>query len=169
MAEKTLIAALVTVNCLAHTNYRRAGMAFSHGENTLQPNSITPTQLAQLQADPRLKVTLADDDGQEGPIKIDLSKAALSQPTGGDGPQKEHLDNGLALTSVESTSKPETLVDAIKQLDRSNAEHFTSSGKPQVDALAELMQTKVTAAERDEAWDSLQEDGPDANDTDKGE
>ncbi|HHF3031882.1 TPA: HI1506-related protein [Vibrio diabolicus] len=137
MAEKTLIASLVSVICHANTGYRRAGMAFSKGENTLKPGSITPTQLVQLKADPRLKVTLAEDA---------LSGASLNEPTGGD-----QSDGDLGNSTL-----PANLVEAIQRLDPSNTEHFTTSGKPATEALSELMQTKVSAAERDEAWETFQ-------------
>ena len=137
MAEKTLIASLVSVICHAHTGYRRAGMAFSKGENTLKPDSITQTQLAQLKADPRLKVTLAEDA---------LSSTTSNEPTGGNQSDGDLGDSTL----------PANLVEAIQRLDPSNTEHFTTSGKPTTEALSELMQTKVSAAERDEAWETFQ-------------
>lgn len=154
MAEKTLIASLVSVICHAHTGYRRAGMAFSKGENTLKPDSITQTQLAQLKADPRLKVTLAEDA---------LSSSPINEPTGGNQSDGDLGDSAL----------PANLVEAIQRLDPSNTEHFTTSGKPTTEALSELMQTKVSAAERDEAWEFIQEsDVPladESDDEEKGE
>lgn len=161
MAEKTLIAALVHVHCLAHSGYRRAGMAFNHGENTLQPSDITTAQLAQLKADPRLKVTVADES-KETPTSDTISDANLPNLASSDGSQGESVDAGDPSTSLEEgeepPAKPETLVDAIKLLDPSNAEHFTGSGKPQVEALSELLGKKVTATERDEAWQFVQDD-----------
>lgn len=154
MAEKTLIASLVSVICHAHTGYRRAGMAFSKGENTLKPDSITQTQLAQLKADPRLKVTVAEDA---------LSSSPINEPTGGNQSDGDLGDSTL----------PANLVEAIQRLDPSNTEHFTTSGKPTTEALSELMQTKVSAAERDEAWEFIQEsDVPladESDDEEKGE
>ncbi|MCR9935270.1 HI1506-related protein [Vibrio antiquarius] len=153
MAEKTLIASLVSVICHAHKGYRRAGMAFSKGENTLKPDSITQTQLAQLKADPRLKVTVVEDA---------LSSSPINEPTGGDQSDGDLGDSTL----------PANLVEAIQRLDPSNTEHFTTSGKPTTEALSELMQTKVSAAERDEAWAFIQEsDVPlaDESDEEKGE
>ncbi|HIF5850971.1 TPA: HI1506-related protein [Vibrio parahaemolyticus] len=154
MAEKTLIASLVSVICHAHTGYRRAGMAFSKGENTLKPDSITQTQLAQLKADPRLKVTLAEDA---------LSSTTSNEPTGGNQSDGNLGDSAL----------PANLVEAIQRLDPSKTEHFTTSGKPTTEALSELMQTKVSAAERDEAWAFIQEsDVPladESDDEEKGE
>ncbi|EHR6781247.1 HI1506-related protein [Vibrio parahaemolyticus] len=154
MAEKTLIASLVSVICHAHTGYRRAGMAFSKGENTLKPGSITETQLVQLKADPRLKVTVAEDA---------LSGSTINEPTGGNQSDGDLGDSAL----------PANLVEAIQRLDPSNTEHFTTSGKPTTEALSELMQTKVSAAERDEAWAFIQEsDVPladESDDEEKGE
>ncbi|MCR9487228.1 HI1506-related protein [Vibrio alginolyticus] len=136
MAEKTLIASLVSVICHAHTGYRRAGMAFSKGENTLKPGSITNTQLAQLKADQRLKVSVIESEELE-----ESNKAGSGNSDSGP------VDGGLL---------PGSLVEAIQRLDPSNTEHFTTSGKPTTEALSELMQTKVSAAERDEAWETFQ-------------
>lgn len=151
MAEKTLIASSIMVICHAHTGYRRAGMAFSKGENTLKPDSITQTQLAQLKADPRLKVTVAEDA---------LSSSTINEPTGGN-----QSDGDLGNSTL-----PANLVEAIQRLDPSNTEHFTTSGKPTTEALSELMQTKVSAAQRDEAWAFIQEsDVPLADESDEEE
>lgn len=137
MAEKTLIASSIMVICHAHTGYRRAGVAFSKGENALKPDSITQTQLVQLKADPRLKVTVAESA---------LSSTTLDESTGGNPSDGDLVDSAL----------PANLVEAIQRLDPSNTEHFTAGGKPSTEALSELMQTKVSAAERDEAWETFQ-------------
>lgn len=180
MAEQTfiarsLVAKAVAVYCLAHTNYRRAGMAFSHGENMLEPGTITNNQLRQLEADPRLKVTVAESETLQG----DISNVESGHQSG----PLDALTSPSDLTELFAQAgdellqtKPKTLADAIQLLDPSNTEHFTTSGKPQVDALSELMGVKVSATERDEAWALVQaeqvtpdEETPVDTDTEKGE
>lgn len=131
MAEKKLLAHAIVVVCAAHTGYRRAGMALANGENILQPESITETQLAQLKADPKLAVSIQEQ--QAVPSSASKQSGAL-----------------------DADSLPNCLVEAIALLSPDNSEHFTSSGKPTTEALSELMQTKVSAAERDEAWEQYQ-------------
>jgi hypothetical protein len=130
MAEKTLISYALALTNLAHTGYRRAGLALVKGENTIPADTITETQLAQLKADPRLKITVQEEGGSAGT----------------DGDQSLLLDQG---------SVPDTLATAIALLDPANVDHFTSTGKPQIDALETLLGHKVTAAERDEAWETF--------------
>ncbi|PTP90089.1 MULTISPECIES: HI1506-related protein [Vibrio] len=175
MPEKTLIAQAVEVICLAHTNYRRAGIAFQHGENRIESERITSTQLEQLKADPRLKVTVEKGEAlqsdisniesghQPGPLDAITPPSYIAGASAKEG-------NELLTTTVNN------LIDAIQLLDPSNTEHFTTSGKPQVDALSELMGVKVSATERDQAWGLVQaepmtqdEKKPMDLDTEKGE
>lgn len=44
------------------------------------------------------------------------------------------------------------VIAAIQQLDPNNPEHYTKSGKPQTDALSELLGREVTARLRDKAF-----------------
>ncbi|MCR9664501.1 HI1506-related protein [Vibrio parahaemolyticus] len=172
MAEKTLIASLVSVICHAHTGYRRAGMAFSKGENTLKPDSITQTQLAQLKADPRLKVTVAEDalssttsneptggnqsDGNLGNSTLPANLVTLAEKALSSSTLNETTGGNQSDGDLGDSTLPANLVEAIQRLDPSNTDHFTTSGKPATEALSELMQTKVSAAERDEAWETFQ-------------
>jgi len=48
-------------------------------------------------------------------------------------------------------------MQAIDSLDPENKDDFTESGKPEVNALKQLVEGDVTAAERDEAWGHYQE------------
>ncbi len=44
----------ITITNTAHTGYRRAGIQFTAGANTLDTTDISKQQLAQIHADPRL-------------------------------------------------------------------------------------------------------------------
>lgn len=115
------------VKCLAHTGYRRAGLVFTKGNNEVALDKVTPAQLAQVKADARLLII--------------ESEAAPSGDTSG---------------PVAGGDNVLSLVEAIKQLDPENSDHFTSGGKPQVDALSKLVGAPVSAASRDEAWAEVQ-------------
>lgn len=58
--EKVLIA--VSVKSTSPDGYRRAGFGLNHGENQLE---VTEAQLAQLQADCRLAVTLSEEEAPD--------------------------------------------------------------------------------------------------------
>ncbi|HHP0485796.1 TPA: HI1506-related protein [Vibrio harveyi] len=119
---------LILVINSAHDGYRRAGMAFQNGENTIAADEITETQLAQIQADPHLKYQLSENNAQSG-------------ETSGALDANEH---GMSL------------IDAIKTLDVDNESHFTKGGKPELKALSTILGRNVSGSERDDAWSALQ-------------
>ncbi|MBN8107756.1 HI1506-related protein [Vibrio vulnificus] len=119
----------ILVISAAHDGYRRAGLAFKNGKNLLPASQFTETQLAQIQADPHLRYELHQED----------------------------VDGGDASGAVDGVSGNVGLMDAIKQLDPSNDAHFTKSGKPELKALSVILGRNVTGAERDEAWNAMQE------------
>lgn len=130
MAEKTLISYELAVTNLAHNGYRRAGVSLVKGTQTIPADTLTETQLAQLKADPRIKVAVPSEGNSSG-------------------------ENGDQSKLVGSGSVPATLIEAIELLDPANVDHFTGGGKPQIDALEKLLGRSVTAVERDEAWETF--------------
>ncbi|NKF51367.1 hypothetical protein G3R49_12445 [Shewanella sp. WXL01] len=130
------IISLIIIHCLAHTGYRRAGLVLCNGENEYPAADITDAQLQTLKADPRLKVSTKE---QQLPAReIDAGKALQNQ------------------TPLDDVVLGLTFAQAVAKLDPHNKDHFTSSGKPQCDALGELMQKPVSAAERDAMWQDYQ-------------
>jgi hypothetical protein len=55
----------------------------------------------------------------------------------------------------------EDIVDAIAALDP--AKDFGKNGKPNVEALEDLLDANITAAQRDEAWDVFQKEQAEEN------
>ncbi|MCE7638384.1 HI1506-related protein [Vibrio fluvialis] len=128
---------IIIVKNAAHAGYRRAGLALQEGENRFDKAKVTDAQLAQLKADPRLAVTVeTGETAQAG----DSSGALVgsNQPT------------SLANAAMQP------LVDAIKQLNPENEEHFTKAGKPELKPLSAILGREVKAAERDEVWNAIQ-------------
>ncbi len=62
--DKSMLMQVIVVMCLAHTGYRRAGLAFNRGENRYAADELSESQLAQIKADPRLKVSTVEQDPQ---------------------------------------------------------------------------------------------------------
>lgn len=143
MAEETVNTQALVIKSLAHDGYRRAGMAFKPGENTVPAGSVTAAQLAMLEADPRLAIL-----GEPG----EVAQTSAADGTPGAVVQG-HLPDGV--TEQEVALQLEIMA-AIARLDPENQAHFTSSNKPQVEALTQLLGKPVTAAERDDAWSSYQ-------------
>ena len=81
----------------------------------------------------------------EKPIVLDINHA---------GGQVEHeLDDSAELTWGD-------VMEVIASLDSNDAENFTSSGKPQVDAINRALDGRgiaenISASERDKAWNEL--------------
>lgn len=130
---------LIIVINAAHDRYRRAGIGFSKGENVFQPDTLSGAQIAAIEADPRLRIS-ERAAGAPDPTK----------ETGGPSDPQGTVD-------TDGVDSPVTLAAAIGLLDPENEDHFTKSGKPQLDALAGLMGKPVSAAERDAAWQALTE------------
>ncbi|WP_087022416.1 HI1506-related protein [Thaumasiovibrio subtropicus] len=144
----------------APNGYRRAGMVFKFGKNTLEVGALNATQLAQLKADPRLAVLAAPlvnavpaqatQTDNHRPSSGALDAQASQGDIAAQASQSEVAEGNLK--GLEG-SKIET---AITQLDPNNPNHFTNSGKPQTDILSQLVGRRVSAAERDQAWESYQ-------------
>lgn len=65
MDKASLINQPVVIKCLAHDGYRRAGLAFKTGINTLQAGTVTRSQLAMLEADPCLALCQQENQAAE--------------------------------------------------------------------------------------------------------
>ncbi len=136
---------LAVITCLAQNGYRRAGIGFCKGENKFSADSISETQLAQLEADPRLNVSFKDMDPQAE--KVPLVEGALG-------------DGGLGVTGAEGDTdksgiKSLSFAEAILELEPDNKDHFTGDGKPQCDVLSKMMGEPVSASERDALWSAF--------------
>ncbi|HGP6087893.1 TPA: hypothetical protein ACLNTW_003669, partial [Vibrio cholerae O1] len=63
--------------------------------------------------------------------------------------------------STQSIPTLEDIVDAISALDP--AKDFGKNGKPNVEALEDLLDANITAAQRDEAWEIFQKEQAEEN------
>ena len=72
------------------------------------------------------------------------------------------LKKGTLLVSEEQKSGPiteEAIVAAISKMESMDATQWTTAdGKPQIPALEALLKGKITAKERDAAWDRYQKE-----------
>lgn len=60
--------------------------------------------------------------------------------------------NADDLTSDQEQYDPDELRNAISKLDPDNNDHWTTTGKPQTDALSDIIGRRIKSKERDEAW-----------------
>lgn len=134
---------------LAHDGYRRAGLAFTKGENVLL--NLDKAQLAQIEVDPRLKLlskdggsALADDSQTPSGAVDDMASAAALAPN----------TAPAALTPVKSTNEQDMaqVFEVIASLEPDNKAHFTTNGKPQASELEKRLNRSVSASERDAIW-----------------
>ncbi|MEE2025032.1 HI1506-related protein [Alkalimonas mucilaginosa] len=134
------MAKLLFIVCAAHTGYRRGGIRFVQGENTVETENLTAEQLQQIHQDPLLVVGEYADSIS---LQDEANKGSGTQGPVGDGTLS------AAVTGL-------TLEQAFAQLQPDNPDHFTQSNQPQLSALEQLTGRRVTAAERNEAWAAYQ-------------
>lgn len=143
------MAKLLFVVCAAHSGYRRGGIRFTKGENTVDTEKLSAEQLEQINNDPLLVV---------GEYADGISLASLDEPTAKNLlPQTDQNSNSqgpLGDGALSGGVNTLTLEQAFSQLVPDNKEHFTGAGLPQLDALEHLVGHKVTSAERTEAWEA---------------
>lgn len=105
--------------------YRRAGMAHSKTPVTHPDGTFSETQVAQLEADPRITLTL---------------DAAT-----------DSTDSNATNSGAMDPQRLAELVAHITQLDKDNESLWMDSGAPK----ASSMPNGTSAAERDAAWDAF--------------
>lgn len=131
MANPSKNIQVLLVICLAHTGYRRAGMALNKGENFIPLAELSDEQVAAFEADQRLKVSVRDMAPASGSVDIPDGDQTLGtditgtltgvkEPNGeekalGELTAKElkELAKDLAITGVNSMNKSD-LVSAIQ-------------------------------------------------------
>ncbi|MCL1048461.1 HI1506-related protein [Shewanella abyssi] len=126
MAKSVSTTQVLLVVCMAHSGYRRAGVALTKGDNPLPLADLSDQQIAAFKADKRLRVSQADVAPTTGSVELSDGVKALS------------------------------FAEAIAKLDSNNRDHFTAGGKPQCAALEALMAKAITASERDTLWSEYQ-------------
>ncbi|SIR22614.1 Rho termination factor, N-terminal domain [Shewanella morhuae] len=131
MANPSKNIQVLLVICLAHTGYRRAGMALTKGENLIPLAELSDEQVAAFEADQRLKVSVRDMAPASGSVDIPDGDQTLGtditgkltgvkEPSGeekvlGELSVKElkELAKDLAITGVNSMNKND-LISAIQ-------------------------------------------------------
>jgi hypothetical protein len=81
--DKSMLMQVIVVMCLAHTGYRRAGLAFNRGENRYAADELSESQLAQIKADPRLKVSTVEEDAQTAQATLSPGTVAATPTADG--------------------------------------------------------------------------------------
>ncbi|MGI2205112.1 HI1506-related protein [Shewanella oncorhynchi] len=131
MANPSKNIQVLLVVCLAHTGYRRAGMALTKGENLIPLAELSDEQVAAFEADQRLKVSVRDMAPASGSVDIPDGDQTLGTDITGtltgvkepNGEEKaldeltakelKELAKDLAITGVNSMNKTD-LVSAIQ-------------------------------------------------------
>lgn len=72
---------LVVIN-RAHEGYRRAGLAFTKGQNVFSENELTAAQLQAINADPRLAVSVEANATQDDTSAGTAQTANVAQTQG---------------------------------------------------------------------------------------
>ncbi|GAA61821.1 hypothetical protein P20652_3710 [Pseudoalteromonas sp. BSi20652] len=151
MAKNLKLTALasIIVHCTQPTGYRRGGIAHTSGKNTIDAIELTQEQLEAIENDPRLSVQA---------VPLDASTAQNPQLDADN--LGANLDAPKLYTQVDYTQAPIELQPVIALMIDAQMEL-----KPVVEQVAyeapgetegEVVKVKVPAAQRDEAWQWLQ-------------
>lgn len=152
MAKNLKLTALasIIVHCTQPTGYRRGGIAHTSGKQTISADALTQQQLEAIENDPRLSVQA---------VPLDASTAQNSQLDADN--MGTNLDAPKLYAQVDYTQAPIELQPVIALMIDAQMEL-----KPVVDQVAyeapgetegEVVKIKVSAAQRDEAWQWLQD------------
>lgn len=74
-----------------------------------------------------------------------------------DTPPEEPAEDLIEEPAEGSDARFDAIVAAIQELDPDNQDQFTQNGKPDATVLTEHLGWRVSATERDEAWEAIQE------------
>ena len=145
----SLISAVI-VSCMQPTGYRRAGLSFNQGKNEIPADGLDQEQLDAIENDPRLSLQA-----------IPLDARTAQNPQLDADNLGADLDNPLLYTNVDYTQAPIELqpvialmIDAQMEL-RPVVEQVAYEAPGETEG--EVVKVKVSAAERDAAWQWLQE------------
>ena len=152
MAKNLKLTALasIIVHCTQPTGYRRGGIAHTSGKQTISAEALTQQQLEAIENDPRLSVQA---------VPLDASTAQNPQLDADN--MGTNLDAPKLYAQVDYTQAPIELQPVIALMIDAQMEL-----KPVVDQVAyeapgetegEVVKVKVSAAQRDDAWQWLQD------------
>lgn len=152
MAKNLKLTALasIIVHCTQPTGYRRGGIAHTSGKQTISAEALTQQQLEAIENDPRLSVQA---------VPLDASTAQNPQLDADN--LGANLDAPKLYAQVDTTQAPIELQPVIALMIDAQMEL-----KPVVDQVAyeapgetegEVVKVKVSAAQRDDAWQWLQD------------
>ncbi len=152
MAKNLKLTALasIIVHCTQPTGYRRGGIAHTSGKQTISADALTQQQLEAIENDPRLSVQAVPLDARtaQNP-QLDADNVGAN------------LDAPKLYAQVDTTQAPIELQPVIALMIDAQMEL-----KPVVDQVAyeapgetegEVVKIKVSAAQRDDAWQWLQD------------
>ena len=152
MAKNLKLTALasIIVHCTQPTGYRRGGIAHTSGKQTISAEALTQQQLEAIENDPRLSVQA---------VPLDASTAQNPQLDADN--MGTNLDAPKLYAQVDYTQAPIELQPVIALMIDAQMEL-----KPVVEQVAyeapgetdgEVVKIKVSAAQRDAAWQWLQD------------
>lgn len=94
-----------------------------------------------------------DGGGQQAEVPEPTAQSALGEgPTLEPGPETPE-------TGPEGAPSDDQVVTAIRGLDPEDSDHWTNDGKPDVRAIADALDARVYAAQRDRVWATMQAEG----------
>ncbi|HKJ76226.1 MAG TPA: hypothetical protein VKA64_03395 [Gammaproteobacteria bacterium] len=90
-------------------------------------------------------------DGEAGHESEDGGQADANGETGSE------TDNGGTETVTDGGPTDDQVAEAIGVLETGNAAHWTNDGRPDVRAISDVLDARVSADQRDRVWAAMQE------------
>lgn len=151
MSQKTIV-----INCRAHDGYRRAGIAFTKGQNVFSESELTDSQLQAIEGDPRLVVSVENNETQDDTSAGTAQTANVAQTQGSvgnadstDGVKQPDITSTIAgVVTHDGVQKnlDEMTVADLKELAESlEIAGFKGMKKPELVAAIAAVQVQVPA------------------------
>jgi hypothetical protein len=135
-----------TYNCESQVNHDN--VLYGVGK----PIEMTPGQAESLLK----KGRLSDPDAEPAESESDETPAPDNVVKIGEKIKSDDDEGGLPKEEpTDPSARAEFIKVVIIGLDKNNKDHFTNSDKPDANVLSERLGWRVSAAERDAVWDSL--------------
>lgn len=108
MSKKTIV-----INCRAHNGYRRAGIAFTKGQNVFSESELTDAQLQAIEGDARLVVSVEANETQDDTSAGSAKTANVAQTQGSVG--TANSADGVTTTELTGTIAGVVTIDGLQK------------------------------------------------------
>ncbi|CAD6366738.1 hypothetical protein SHEWT2_01219 [Shewanella hafniensis] len=150
----------IVINCRAHDGYRRAGIAFTKGQNVFSESELTDAQLQAIEGDARLVVSVEANETQDDTSAGKAQTANVAQTKGSVGTANSadgvtELTGSIAgvvtIDGLQKTLAEMTVADLKELAESLEIAGFKGMKKPELVAAIVAVQVKVPVDAQNDA------------------